>query len=228
MLEFPAELTSLYNKLLSQLRNPEDAQVVLRLIVSAVRPLTPEQLAMAFCLERQGWNDTLPSDDGLDESIQIFTVCEHLVYLDKDRNTVNLIHQSTKEYLLSEYFQLGPRKECERNQYFISSDDANRLMFRSCWRYLSAGRFIITKHQLWESEPRNRITHKTFPFLRYVSTAWLTHAIAAAPVLVTDGFEFDKAILEKAPTFRDIWLLRGICGGSGRSCSMSSGTRRRG
>lgn len=36
------------------------------------------------------------------------------------------------------YFHLSPRKERERNRYFISSDDVNRLMFRRCWRYLSA------------------------------------------------------------------------------------------
>jgi hypothetical protein len=36
----------------------------------------------------------------------------------------------------------------------------------------------------------------------------LTHAFTAATVLVTGGFEFDKAVLEKAPTFRDTWLLR--------------------
>ena len=65
LLEFPAELTSLYNKLLSQLRDPGDARVVLQLIVSAVRPLTQRELAMAFCLEKQGWEDTLPSDDKL-------------------------------------------------------------------------------------------------------------------------------------------------------------------
>jgi hypothetical protein len=75
-----------------------DARVVLRLIVSAVFPLTRQELAMAFCLERQY---TLPSEDKLDENIQIF--CENLVYFDKDNNTVGLIHQSTKEYL-NEYF----------------------------------------------------------------------------------------------------------------------------
>ncbi|KAN0072061.1 hypothetical protein V8E54_009790 [Elaphomyces granulatus] len=218
VLEFPAELTSLYSKLLSQLRNPEDAQVVLRLIVSAVRPLTRRELAMAFCLERQGWKDTLPSDDKLDENIQIFTVCEHLVYLDEDNNTVNLIHQSTKEFLLDEYFHIGPRKECERNQYFISSEDANRLMFRNCWRYLTAkeveqGCRLIRRHEdgiLCQKSVReiDQNIHETYYFLRYAFNEWLTHAFTAATVLVTGGFEFDKAVLEKAPTFRDIWLLQ--------------------
>ncbi|KAN0081738.1 hypothetical protein V8E54_003036 [Elaphomyces granulatus] len=219
LLEFPAELASLYNKLLSRLRNPEDAQVVLRLIVSAVRPLTRRELAMAFCLERQGWKDTLPSDDKLDENIQIFTVCEHLVYLDEDNNTVNLIHQSTKEFLLDEYFHIGPRKECERNQYFISSEDANLLMFRNCWRYLTAKEVeqecrlirrdkdgILSETAFWEF--RSNIDHETYYFLRYAFNEWLTHAFTAATVLVTGGFEFDKAVLEKAPTFRDTWLLR--------------------
>jgi GPI inositol-deacylase-like protein len=215
LLEFPAELTSLYNKLLSQLRNPEDAQVVLRIIVSAVYPLTRRELAMAFCLERQGWKDTLPSNDKLDENIQIFTVCEHLVYLDKDNNTVNLIHQSTKEFLLDEYFHIGPRKECERNQYFIPSEDANRLMFRNCWRYLTAkeveqGCRLIRRNKdgiLWETLVWE-FDLETYYFLRYTFDEWLTHASNAATVLVTGGFEFDKAVLEKAPTFRDTWLQR--------------------
>jgi hypothetical protein len=201
LLEFPAELTSLYNKLLSQLRNPEDAQVVLRLIVSAVRPLTRRELAMAFCLERQGWKDTLPSDDKLDENMQIFTVCEHLVYLDEDNNTVNLIHQSTKEFLLSE------------NQCFISSEDANRLMFRSCWRYLTAKEVKQECRLIYRNEdvlgtPSWKIDHETHYFLQYALDEWWTHAFAAATVFATGEFEFDKAVLEKAPAFRDTWLLR--------------------
>ena len=36
----------------------------------------------------------------------------------------------------------------------------------------------------------------------------MTHALAAATVLATGEFEFDKAVLEKAPTLRDTWLLR--------------------
>jgi hypothetical protein len=36
----------------------------------------------------------------------------------------------------------------------------------------------------------------------------LTHAFAAATVFATGEFEFDKAVLEKAPAFRDTWLLR--------------------
>jgi ankyrin repeat protein/NACHT domain-containing protein/GPI inositol-deacylase-like protein len=216
LIEFPADLTSLYDKLLSQLKNPEDAQVVLRFIISAVRPLTRRELAMAFCLEMQGWKDTLPSDDELDENTQIFTVCEHLVYLDKDNNTVNFIHQSTKEYLLGEYFHLGARKERERNQYFISSDDANRFMFRSCWRYLSAkaeqGHKLIIRGEngILEEDTYSRTwtVFQAHCFFQYASKEWLTHAIAASPILVTGGFEFSEAILEKAPTFRDTWLLR--------------------
>ncbi|KAN0071996.1 hypothetical protein V8E54_009725 [Elaphomyces granulatus] len=206
LLEFPAELTSLYNKLLSQLRDPRDARVVLQLIVSAIRPLSRRELAIAFCLEKQGWEDTLPSDDKLDENIQIFTVCEHLVYLDEDNNTVHLIHQSTKEFLLGE------------NQDFISSEDANGLMFRSCWRYLTAKDVqqrcrliwrdkdgILQETPFWEIDRNIRETHY---FLRYAFREWLTHAIASERVLVIGRFGFDKAILEKAPTFRDTWLLR--------------------
>jgi hypothetical protein len=68
----------------------------------------------AYCFRRLPFNstrtrygflpgkaNTLPSEDKLDENIQIF--CENLVYFDKDNNTVGLIHQSTKEYL-NEYF----------------------------------------------------------------------------------------------------------------------------
>jgi Cdc6-like AAA superfamily ATPase len=211
LLKFPAELTSLYNKLLSQLRYPEDAQVVLRLIVSAVHPLTRRELAMAFCLERQGWKDTLPSDDELDENIQIFTVCEHLVYLDEGNNTVNLIHQSTKEFLLSE------------NRYFISSSDANRLMFRSCWRYLITKEVQQRCRLIYRGEDGNlretqlseidRNIYETRYFLRYALNEWLTHASASATVFATSEFEFDKAVLENAPTFRDTWLLRASAGG---------------
>jgi len=155
--------------------------------------------------------DTLPSDDKLDENIQIFTVCEHLVYLDEDNNTVNLIHQSTKEFLLSE------------NRYFISSSDANRLMFRSCWRYLTTKEVQQRCRLIYRGEDGNlretqlseidRNIYETRYFLRYALNEWLTHASASATVFATSEFEFDKAVLEKAPAFRDTWLLQASAGG---------------
>ena len=115
----------------------------------------------------------------------------------------NLIHQSTKEFLLSE------------NQYSIFSEDVNRLMFRSCCRYLTAKEFkqgcmlihrdkdgILRKTPPWE------IDHETHYFPRYALSEWLAHAFAGATVLMTGEFEFDKAVLEKVPTLRDTWLLR--------------------
>ena len=92
-------------------------------------------------------------------------------------------------------------------------------MFRSCWRYLTAKEVeqgcrlihrdkdgILRQKSFWDID--QNIDHETYYFLRYAFSEWLTHAITAATVLVTGGFEFDKAILEKAPTFRDTWLLR--------------------
>ena len=163
---------------------------------------------MAFCLERQVWKDTLPSDDELNEHIRSFTVCEHLVYLDEHNNTVNLIHQSTKEFLLS------------KNQHSISSEDANRLMFRSCWRYLTAkevqqrcGLIHRDKDSLFLGTLSQNISDFIYErhdmyFLRYALDEWLTHAFAAAAVFATGVFEFDRAVLEKAPILRDTWLLR--------------------
>jgi acid phosphatase family membrane protein YuiD len=59
----------------------------------------------------------------------------------------------------------------------------------------------------------DRNIYTTHYFLRYASDEWLTYASAAATVFATGEFEFDKAVLEKAPTFRDIWLLRASAGG---------------
>ena len=56
---------------------------------------------------------------------------------DTDKNTVNLVHQSAKDYFLGTYLQ----EKGGVSQYHIVTDWTNLLIFRTCWTYLSLKEF---------------------------------------------------------------------------------------
>src|SRR5947207_12135807 len=101
----------------------------------------------------------------------------------------NLVHQSTKDYLLGEHL----KENKQLAQYYVNSDKANLLMFQICWRYLGMEEFdrgekIIRRgadHRLFEYLSFS-IYIKDFCFLEYASREWLSHALAASPALTTD------------------------------------------
>ncbi len=209
--ELPSDLNKLYNRILSQIDADcvEVAKLVLRWVAVARRPLTVKELAMVRALGTEEWEEnTEPPDDLLDALKDGFKCCEPLVYVDMAANTINLVHQSAKDYLLGSYLQ----ENVDLSQYHVIADKTNLLVLRTCWTYLSLKDFeqgtvmIALQHgKLW----KKRLT-KGLPdhhcFLRYASREWRNHALAAGSALVNDH-EFWKYNLAKLPTFRDIWLL---------------------
>jgi hypothetical protein len=85
----PSDLNKIYDKILSQVDAScvEIAKFVLRLLVVARRPRTVQDLAMIRALGQGEWDEN--------------TICEPLVYLDTNSQTINLVHQSAKDYLTS-------------------------------------------------------------------------------------------------------------------------------
>ena len=215
--EMPSDLNNLYNRILSQIDADcvETAKLVLCWVAVARRPLTVKELAMVRALGTEEWEkDTIPPDDLLDELKDGFKCCEPLVYVDIAADTINLVHQSAKDYLLGSYLQ----DNVDLSQYHIIADKTNLLMFRTCWTYLGLEEFkqgtvmIALQHgRLWENGPSNSFLNDHC-FLLYASQEWREHAIAAGSALATD-YEFWKYDLAKLPTFRDIWLLRAAAAG---------------
>lgn len=217
--ELPSNLNKVYDRILSKIdaECEEIAKSVLRWVAVARRPLTVDELAMARALGQGEWEkNTVPPEDLLDELKDGFKSCEPLVYVDTDKDTVNLVHQSAKDYLLGTYLQ----GKDGVSQYHIVTDSTNLLIFRTCWTYLSLEEFkqgtvIIERdadHRLRQTSLNKHLLYDQC-FLRYADQEWQEHALAASRALAT-GYEFRKDNLDRLPTLRDTWLLRAAAEGT--------------
>ena len=215
--ELPPDLNYLYGRILSGIERVDTAQFILQVIVIARRPLTRRELGMAYVLKRGRGEDTLSLEDQVDESKDIYAVCKQIVYLDEHDGTVNLIHQSAKDYLLGDHL-----KESEKlKQYCVISEKANLLIFRICWRYFSMEEFdqgtkIISRdsNNILSKLNLSRENLQEHCFLQYALEGWQEHALAASSALVADH-EFKMDNLDKMPTLRDAWLIRAAVEGQG-------------
>ncbi|KIW25710.1 hypothetical protein, variant [Cladophialophora immunda] len=209
----PTGLNEMYDRILSGIgsKQAQDALFVLQCIIAARRPLTTSELATAFILgARESKANELPSEDKVDEFREIHTICGDIVYLDVDNKTVNLIHQSAKDYLLTD--KSKPRET--QRQYAVVHDSANCLLFRVCWAYLSMKEFdhgneIIGRDSDNELYPQffAKDMKKKYSFLQYASEEWTEHAVAAYPAIVENLVGFDWSVLDDTPNLRDAWLI---------------------
>ena len=209
----PADLNKLYDRILSQIDADcvDIADFVLRCVVVARRPLTVGELAMTRALGMGEWEEnTMPPEDLLEELKDGFKCCEPLVYVDDNNETVNLVHQSAKDYLLGEYLEAN----VDFLKYHVVRDSANLLMFQICWRYLNMDEF---EHgtKIIERSPDNKLMRlrlseeylNAHVFLRYATEEWQEHVLATGQALITD-FLLKSDDLGKVPTLRDSWLYQ--------------------
>ena len=210
--ELPSDLNKLYDGILSNIDADcqEIAKLVLCWVALASRPLTVEEFAMALILGPGRWEEnSLPPEDVVYEFRDAYRCCEPLVNLDIERGTINLVHQSAKDYLLGAYLQA----KGNLSQYHIVQDCTNLIMFRTCWKFLSfeefrQGTMIFERdarrylHQMYHNEEPN----DKHCFLQYALRQWQEHAFAASPALATD-IMFLKKDLARSPTLRDALLL---------------------
>ena len=209
--EWPSELNGIYDKILSQIEGGcEDiVRMVLRWIVVARRPLKIREIAMACVLSSEDFIDNTISSDDLDRHENDFVWCRSFVYVDNLNLTINLVHQSAKDYLLGTYLQANEAL----SQYHIVLDKTNLLMFRICWTYLSLieserGTEIFSRllgyGWMLDSHERKDVL-KGYCFSKYAIEEWQNHAETALPALAADH-EFWKDDFNTT-TLRHIWLM---------------------
>ena len=197
LLELPSDLNEVYDHILSQIEvdHVEIAVSILRWVAVAQRPLTVKELATARLME--DWEeDTAPLEENLEEFKDDFRSCGPLVYFESGSGTINLVHQSAKEYLLGEHLQ----KKHSLSKYHVVLDKTNILIFRACATYLRLRESRKETVILWWYRSHD------FCFLEYASSGWLHHALAAGSVLPTE-YESLRDTLKALPMLRDKWLL---------------------
>lgn len=218
--DLPRSLSDVYSRILHKIEDVEEARFILQWVVGAHRPLTVQELATA-CALRQEWDgNTIPPASTVAEYNNDYKDCEPIIYRDADNNTIHLLHQSAKDYLLDKYLEInldGP------SQYHLVPSKMNLLIFEICWKYFSMEEFehgtaIIGRgpdNQLIPKDVYELEAEGIFEdncFLLYAAQEWRKHALAAAPALVT-GYEWDSDKLGEMPTMRDAWLLSAAEGG---------------
>ena len=130
----PSSLSEVYSRILDNIKKEdvENARFILSWVITARRPLTVDELAMARALGPEGWDkNIIPTADTLNELKDGFKFCEPLVYLDDVTQTINLVHQSVKDYLLEENLQ----GNSHLSMYRIIPDKANSLIFPAYLKY---------------------------------------------------------------------------------------------
>jgi len=207
----PSSLSEVYSRILNNIQEDDmgNARFILEWVVTARRPLTINELAMARALGPEGWDkNTIPTADTLNELKDGFKFCEPLVYIDDVTQTINLVHQSVKDYLLEENLQGNSHLSI----YRIIPDKANSCILDICWKYLSMKEFgrdtMIIKQaargdigRLSQEYLQNRC------FLQYAIEEWEEHALAASPAVIMD-FAWESDLLNRFSILRDRWLQR--------------------
>lgn len=134
----PKDLVAVYTRITDafpEKRNEEVAKMVLEIVAGARRPLRVEELSITYvlaedCPEDDKWEkDKLPTDDDLTSHDDVYKTCGRLLRFDDPTNTINLVHQSAKDYLLSEYLagpNRGIKKEKNADNEYIELTEKQR------------------------------------------------------------------------------------------------------
>lgn len=201
----PHGLDNTYSTILDRIpvENRENAQFILRFMVAALRPLKKTELQAAYATWKT--NSRLSGED-MQLYSDILSVCSSILHTGSEDNaTLNFCHQSVKDFLLDEH--------TANTWYHTSVDEANILIFRVCWTYLSADEFsqrglnFCCRWLKWETnKPKNlRGEFSLYLFLEYSYDAWKEHAIRSHKALLRDWHNLAIDVT-KAPALRDALL----------------------
>lgn len=212
----PSGLDEVYDRILRQIEpsQVETAIFVLQWVVVAQRPLTTTELATAYGTQKGVWESgPLPPSFQIEELMDLYQSCESLLFIDPEKQTVNLVHQSLKDYLVGEHL----KSHGDIGKYAVSFSDAHMLAFESCWTYFSFNEFnegndivrydgsrLHSQQHLW-AQPSGLPT--PMKFLAYAGVHWLHHAPLFKETVLSNA-RWQREELLKLPTIRDKWFYR--------------------
>lgn len=162
--KLPTNLQQVYQRITGAFADDEAARMVLEVVGGARRPLKKDELALTYVLaidSPDNWgSDEMPPEKELKEHDDAYECCGRLLRYDEPTNTVNLVHQSAKDYLLSEYLIKDmPRpteennfnkmdKDVEKANMQISNVRLNNLFLEIIFRYYRLSTFDHLAHRM--------------------------------------------------------------------------------
>jgi hypothetical protein len=226
----PSSVQEAYEKILSKSANKSETRSLLYIMVGAARPLTLQEMDVAFSLATQsGCNSYAELDrDGVNLETRIRNLCGLFVYINDSR--VQLIHQTAKEFLMQKKSSLPPSlgiwsqslhkeepvKELlfEREIYLntspqawsssIQEEKAEEMMAKICLQYLL---FTDFNGPVRNEKPEFNESPE-FEFMDYAAVNWTAHfrnaKISEGSLLLSSALT-----LYESPSWRlRIWFSR--------------------
>ncbi|KAM3550287.1 hypothetical protein MY1884_008324 [Beauveria asiatica] len=210
--KLPQTLDDTYASILRQIEDhQEEAGFILRCLVAARRPLTPNEMVTALTVWKTGTRGDLSIYHDM------ISICSSMVCLSSDETpALNLCHKSVKDFLLKE-------RPSTRPWYSTTTDEANWCLFNICWTHLAADNLACDLFPIFEppfsprmlvypdlvAEPLALERQRLFednPFLEYAYEHWGDHAAAISGDLRQHWREM-ASDLSSEPVLRDNLLL---------------------
>lgn len=152
-------------------------QNILKFVISARRPLTPDELAWAHALQVKS---TLPDEN---TSVRDYLLCDpekaiqqvggELINIYNGR--VNLNHASIREFLIRDVAEWNHDSTNRLKHFRVDLSQANDLFAGVCFDYLD-----MKEHGFPMRQPESLLTlRKLHPFMEYASYSFVFHAMEA-------------------------------------------------
>ncbi|CAG9990107.1 unnamed protein product [Clonostachys byssicola] len=161
----PKPLEVEYDKILNRVKHNRrhKAEILLRIVVDAYRPLTLSELDVAFELATGGQDAQTHDDldlglDGASIASRLRNLCGLFIYVDDSR--IFLIHQSAKEYLVNIHYPRLALDESRPHSQMVKSP--NKLLANICVQYLSLKDFSYDLHDVNSNDKES-----FYPLLEY-------------------------------------------------------------
>ncbi|KAK8142161.1 hypothetical protein G3M48_009262, partial [Beauveria asiatica] len=213
--KLPQTLDDTYASILRQIEDhQEEAGFILRCLVAARRPLTPNEMVTALTVWKTGTRGDLSIYHDM------ISICSSMVCLSSDDTpALNLCHKSVKDFLLKE-------RPSTRPWYSTTADEANWCLFNICWTHLAADNLACGLFPIFEppfsprvlayphlvAEPLALERQRLFednPFLEYAYEHWGDHAAAISGDLRQHWREM-ASDLSSEPVLRDNLLFSAV------------------
>lgn len=177
----PRDLSELYTSILSRSPDPNKARRLLHIVVAAARPLTLEEIYVAFTIRRDHTtiNDLGDLSQGSERVVKRF--CGSFVRIVDSK--VYLVHQTAKEFLIK-----GTSAGRGEWQYSLCPMRSNIVLADICMSYLSLQDF--EDHPISPNARGGGLRNysEKYPFLHYAASHWAGH--------FRDGLNLQMELLE--------------------------------
>ncbi|RPA93500.1 hypothetical protein L873DRAFT_1815655 [Choiromyces venosus 120613-1] len=198
----PRDLAELYTKILDKSTKPDKARRILNIVVAAARPLTLQEMNVAFKIKREHNSITDLGDlpEGFERTVK--NLCGLFVRVIDSK--IYLVHQTAREFLIK-----GSSSGHGNWQYTLCPRDSNFIMTDICISYLSLEEFasdplVLADTDSIREESLDNYLQK-YSFLDYAARHWTDH-FRDSKDQQRELFEFTRLICEAGSRRFLTWL----------------------